>query len=649
MGKKDKVKSKGTNKKGSVKKCFISHCTDDKEIIGSFSEILDSIYDEDRICFFNTYCVHSGTKGGEKRAEAIRNGINNSDTMIALITDSYLRSTICISEISVCWFKKMKLIPILFTSRGVKFLNDIFGEDIIYIDVTNENAAELFVETLIDCDYDRFKLEFKAVEEIIKGFFAKAVQAEPKRPYIGSSYAYKRIFKPCLDYDIVSIGEEISDDVKVRNLSEMDNIYIVSTTGSRLIHMLSKSLLPVFLAKGGNVTVLLPNKGSEFCRDVAEIESVRTKGYRDTFNRISKEFNDVLLYLREALTEAEEINSQSCGKIYIGCCYNILRQTITLGTKEDDGRLKAWGWMSITIPPKHTSVKTPLFELEGQVQDKAMTYKDDKSIITLAMEHIRAMIRLAEAKGDFYEIDINRLEVFDKLVNGFYLERDSALEYWRELFKKAEENTRAALSRKGELIEIAAQHPLNADGTPGAEFAKRLDFGIELYRSLKKENERVKIYVPGSLHSYKGKADIKPLCEAGRAYLISKRIPQEDILADDMNKKYKGNLGVYNSADECFVAAAMFFDDKYRRLHCVCSPNQMARKKLFYIAFGVIPFYYTVNCEEMFHNDIEELLVTLPKTVYGDHTWQDMDKEAAYNSRKERMPDFENSPYYKQR
>ena len=57
-----------------------------------------------------------------------------------------------------------------------------------------------------------------------------------------------------------------------------------------------------------------------------------------------------------------------------------------------------------------------------------------------------------------------------------------------------------------------------------------------------------------------------------------------------MNRRYKGEQGVYNTADECFVASRIFFDGDYRRLHCVCSPNQIQRKKLFYIAFGVIPY-----------------------------------------------------------
>lgn len=63
---------------------------------------------------------------------------------------------------------------------------------------------------------------------------------------------------------------------------------------------------------------------------------------------------------------------------------------------------------------------------------------------------------------------------------------------------------------------------------------------------------------------------------------MEKGIPEENIFGEDMNYKYKGNLGVYNSADECYVASEIYKNGRYADLYSICSPNQMLRKQLFY-------------------------------------------------------------------
>ena len=78
------------------------------------------------------------------------------------------------------------------------------------------------------------------------------------------------------------------------------------------------------------------------------------------------------------------------------------------------------------------------------------------------------------------------------------------------------------------MIEVAAQHPLLSDGNPGVEFAARLDRAVLLYQDLVKQDPGVKIYVPGSVHCYKGEADICSLSESEKNYLIRQGIDSVD-------------------------------------------------------------------------------------------------------------------------
>lgn len=186
------------------------------------------------------------------------------------------------------------------------------------------------------------------------------------------------------------------------------------------------------------------------------------------------------------------------------------------------------------------------------------------------------------------------------------------------------------------LIECAAQHPLKDGKFPGEEFEKRLDKTIELYNTLKQEGKNVKIYVPGSRHMQNGVKDKISLSLCGKIYLVEHGVPANDVYSVGMNQKYKGLLGVFNSADECFVASQIFKNENFERLISVVSPAQMYRKTLFYIQFGIMPLNVTAPTLNSFHNYINEVFCSLPKVLTMDSTWQANDSEFAYNSRNER-------------
>lgn len=226
------------------------------------------------------------------------------------------------------------------------------------------------------------------------------------------------------------------------------------------------------------------------------------------------------------------------------------------------------------------------------------------------------------------------------------------LQKWLDLLEKAKQNMLNAENSECKclLIECAAQHPLNNDGTPAEEFQARLNRSMELYNKYKKMGWNVKIYVPGSLHRQKMsngnyKVDVIPLCDAGKQYLIQHGIDSVDIFADNANKQYKGDNGVYCSADECYVSSQLFHFGKYQRFIAVCSPAQLIRKVLYYLLFGTLPIVYTATPEdhsvECFHHYIYEAygLADILETM---ETLQGEDCKIAEEIRKDRNPFYYN-------
>lgn len=604
-------------------KCFVSHCSSDGVIMKNFSLLIEDIFKHPDL-FFNTFKEKNAISAGEERSEALKANLKEAEFMIAVITDSYLRSIICISELSSFWVMSKKVIPIVFNGEnGKKHLLELFGKDIIFIDAKGnlDTSSEKLLNTLSELGIE-LKCDNEMAVEKIKNFFLNSHESIPERPYIGGSDDYNNILKYCLKSGVHLFTDSSLSINQIKcQLERFNDIYIMSTTGANMINALSSDFIPEALKRGVNFTVLIPNRYSEFCNDVAEIEMPDDK--ERNCRRFANEFSNVLTNLKNSVQKVNaSADCKNAGKIYIGCAFTYLRQTITLG-RNDDG--ETWGWMSFTLPPKRTNDKTPSLEFAGNTNN-------GDSIAYIAYNHLMSVKHIALKRDALIEITSSD---FDE--NELKLEQTSAEQYWKELFNAAKENMDERCDCDDELIEVAAQHPLKKNGEPSAEFKARLDYAVRLYSEISQEHN-AKIYVPGSVHMHYGRVDVQSLSSSGKTYLINKGVPEADILADEQNEKYKGEDGVYNSADECFVASQIFKNGYFKKLHCVCSPNQIHRKQLFYIAFGVLPLFYTVPCDKMMHNLIFELFHAVPDVLINDHTWQKKDSVNGIRSREERKP-----------
>ncbi|MET7704054.1 hypothetical protein [Streptomyces sp. NPDC005485] len=209
---------------------------------------------------------------------------------------------------------------------------------------------------------------------------------------------------------------------------------------------------------------------------------------------------------------------------------------------------------------------------------------------------------------------------------------------WDKRLEQARALMAARRGRPRALIEVAAQHPLVAGVRPNEEFEARLNRGRELYTQLVSEGMDVELYVPGSRHMFHGTADKISLSRAGSDYLAAHGVPAAHVRGEDLNRRYKGDDGVYNSADECFVTASHFKDSDFGTLISVLAPGQLHRKMLHYIHFGVLPLAHTAPTPTSFHNYVHEAFVELPHVLLEDPDLQTPDSPKATRLRAERRP-----------
>ncbi|MCD7769693.1 MAG: TIR domain-containing protein [Oscillospiraceae bacterium] len=601
-------------------KLFLSHCTDDRNTVDILAGAMQT-YCPDLTLFLSSRS-DTGIDAGDYLHDRIDQELTDCDCVIAVITKNYLRSMYCMYEFSLALYmsrgnQQKRFIPIFQSAAEKEHCAKLLG-DITYIiaDSETDNLTNTLVNTLPPAHPDKLPALQVGTLHFLEALSSASVS---QRPYIGMQREeYQRIQLFCENNGIIQFcnGGFSGEYIKSKLLSPgtpLEDIYILSTTGASIIKALSQDAFVQALQHGVNIHVIIPNQYSDFCRDVADIESMgKPQQIKDeNSQRLAGEYNSVMVYLQDACSEARKgAHDAPLGHITCYCSFTILRQTIFLA-RRSDGSL--WGTCSMTTPPKKTIDKTLMFEFQG---------REGVGTPDTLLGYCRAIMALAKER------------------DAFFAESHHARQYWAMKFSDARAEMEDALLNGDDiLIEVAAQHPLKLGTKPGSEFRARLDRAIELYTQYQKDGIQTYIYVPGSRHMYNGKVDKISLGEAGKQYLLSKGIPEDDILADETSQEYMSQYGVYNSADECYVASRIFHDGDFRSLMCVCSPNQVARKTLFYIENGIIPQCYSVPMPNMFHNIFNELFDTIPNVLYRDHSWQDHDtSQASINSRLERMP-----------
>jgi len=396
------------------------------------------------------------------------------------------------------------------------------------------------------------------------------------------------------------------------HISSAKCVKILFTTGQALSKIATDSF-KALVRKGGKLQVLMSPPHSDFLEDVTELEK------RNDPQSMHSEFDASYNFLKEV---ADEASKEGC--VQVGLSYTLLRQTITLCIDKNN---KIWAWITMTMPPFRAAVNSPSFCSIGTETRAQPT--TTSTLAEIANLHFDKLWEYAKNRDGIHDLKESMgPDNFDKL------------EYWKTRLNNARIKTLAAKGHTSNriLIEIAAQHPLKNMEKPGEEFSKRLEAGILLYNQQVKAGKDCKIYVPGSRHRVNTIVDKVSLSEAGKTYLIERGIPEQNIYGEEVNIKYKKDAGVYNSEDECFVAANLWREEQFSELICVCSPEQVSRKALYYIDLGIYPLIYAIPVFDTFHDYVKECLVDLPMVIYRSHGPQTIQKKRNSKQREERRP-----------
>jgi len=598
--------------KEKVKRIFISHAQDDFNST-KIKDLLKSILNKYGIFF--SVDPEAGIETGKSLHEEINRELKECSIFMAVVTENYVRSAYCLYEMSVARYLQ-KSNFIIYTNENIKKrINTIVDPEWISVILGDKGPGDDDIKKMQKLSGDIGN------EQLIKEFLTEiAEKTSSNRTFVGmSDEMYNNLIDYCQQEGITKFtnGSVYSAKEKIEKFSHAKKVYIVTTTGAALFKELREKAMVDALRNEAEIKIILPDRDSQFCQDVAEAESDRPEfnlviAQQNRF-RIESEFVASIQYLNEAYCLAKENYTGDIGSI---TCYNsrtLLRETIVL-LLLDDGSY--WGWVNMTIPPLRTS-ETPCFAID--------TYKND-GLCKKIVKHCECLTRVAK-KGIR---KINGKTPADKM------ETSSHEEYWHNKKALSEEFMKKRRGLSKVLIEVAAQHPLVEGEYPNPEFQNRLDKALQLSEEIGRE--KVWFYSPGSLHKFNNKVDKIALSTAGKNYLTAHGIDKNHIYAENANVKYKGEDGVYNSADESYVASCIFKDDDFGRMICICSPFQIMRKTFYYMEFGLIAECYGVTAKDMFHNPISEYFGSLHYTVNIDHSWQDDNSEAAEKSRKDRKP-----------
>ena len=494
------------------KRIFISHASKDYHETGMKERLCDPL----RV-LYDVVCTTEREIHGFLHDE-INKEIGNCDIFFALITENYVRSPHCLYELSVARYaysqkhakRSSKLPPkgefiVVYANDGLKErIKDFVMADLTTKDLKGGLNLKRCATSLIS-ELNLNKLP-DIKEKTTKFLESISHQGHGDQPYVGMPLnIYNDLLYFCEKESIIRIGfgSVYKPEEMITRCQQAQDIYIVSTTGAGLLKTLKEIALKDALLNKADIKVIIPDRGSLFCMDVAEAECCRD-GYTEVIEylnkrRIESEFEATFQYLNEAYClakhEQKTKKKKRLGKITVYCSRTLLRQTIFLTVSKKG---ETWGWLNMTMAPLRTA-ETPCLAISDEDKKNGI----DRAII----DHCECLIKMS-IKYDAKQ-EINGMTIPNPLLKREdernSLKKNNLEAYWTKKMEAA----RAFMNRWSHqdkiLIEIAAQHPLLDGISPNEEYQKRLDTAIQLSHQLGSEN--VWFYVPGSRHRHDGVDD----------------------------------------------------------------------------------------------------------------------------------------------
>ncbi len=104
-------------------KIFISHSSEDKELVLMFVDLLTQGFHIDKNEIFCT-SMDNSLRVGEDFIISIKENLHDSEIVLFLITPNYIASKFCIMEMGAAWALKNNIVPIIVPPLDYNVLND---------------------------------------------------------------------------------------------------------------------------------------------------------------------------------------------------------------------------------------------------------------------------------------------------------------------------------------------------------------------------------------------------------------------------------------------------------------------------------------------------------------------------------------------
>ena len=255
-------------------KIFISHTKTDYELT-QMESLLCGMLDKDYTVFCSSN-PQKGIKSGKKLHEEMNCQLSECDIFMAVVTENYLRSPHCLYEMSVARFlKKQNLVIIYANDNIMKRISNIADPEWISINLNNEEAIREGGQRMMDS----LGLEGELQQNNISNFLGLVSKiTSSSRTFVGmSDDTYNEILDYCQKEGITKFrnGQIYTKDEMISKFALAKKVYIVSTTGAGLLKTLKEEALIKALGNKAEINVILPDRDSQFCQDVAEAECSR--------------------------------------------------------------------------------------------------------------------------------------------------------------------------------------------------------------------------------------------------------------------------------------------------------------------------------------------------------------------------------------
>jgi hypothetical protein len=113
---------KTTKEQSNKQYIFISHSTEDKDIVNSFREnILQLGLDVPKDNIFCSSNPSTGIKTGEDIPDELKNALKKMTLFIQYVSDNYKRSEVCLNEMGAAWLNLPKSKNIILKAPNIKF------------------------------------------------------------------------------------------------------------------------------------------------------------------------------------------------------------------------------------------------------------------------------------------------------------------------------------------------------------------------------------------------------------------------------------------------------------------------------------------------------------------------------------------------